>query len=210
MSIEAVVLQILALVFAVSFHESAHGWVAWRFGDPTAKELGRISLNPLRHIDPVGSVLVPALLAFTGAPVFGWAKPVPVSLARTRRPRWKANLFISAAGPVSNLLLAASFALVFFVLRPTEPPGVMHTLLLQLALFSVFINVVLALFNLLPIPPLDGFGVVESLLPRSAAPAAAWLRQYGMILLVLLIFSGGLSWILRPALLTVERWMLGS
>lgn len=203
-----IVIQLVALVFAVSFHESAHGWVAWKCGDPTAKDLGRISLNPLKHIDPVGSVLVPGLLAFTGAPVFGWAKPVPVAIGRTRNPR-SANLLVSAAGPVSNLILAALFASIFVAMRGMVAPGLVAEILLRLALYSVFINVVLALFNLLPIPPLDGFGVLESLVPPSFYPTLARLRQYGMIFLVLLIFSGGLSTILGPPLALVHRWMLG-
>lgn len=208
MEITYIVLQIAALLFAVSFHESAHGWVAWKWGDTTAKDLGRISLNPLRHIDPVGSVLVPAVLAFTGAPVFGWAKPVPVSLAQVPlAQRRAANLFISAAGPASNLLFAAVAAVVALAIRPEAEPT--SSLLFVFGFFLVQINVVLALFNLLPIPPLDGFGVVESLLPRSMYPAAAWLRRYGMIFLVLLLFSGALGWILSPPLNAVARQMLG-
>lgn len=209
-----VAIQILALLFAVSFHESAHGWVAWKCGDPTAKDLGRITLNPLRHIDPVGSVLLPALLAFSGAPVFGWAKPVPVAILRTRNPR-TANLLVSAAGPISNLLLAALFAIAVFVLKPSDAPGAppigpVSYILFYLAFYSVLINVVLALFNLLPIPPLDGFGVVESLVPRSFAPAVYWMRRFGMILLVVVIFSGALQWMLGPALHAVSGWLLGA
>src|SRR3954470_4424930 len=119
-----VVLQVVALLFAVSFHESAHGLIALYCGDPTAREQGRISLNPLKHIDPMGSVVVPALLAFAGAPVFGWAKPVPVDLSRTRQPR-TANLLVAAAGPASNVVLAMLCALVVFALRDSvhEPLG---------------------------------------------------------------------------------------
>lgn len=209
MDLEFVVLQILALVFAVSVHESAHGWVAWKCGDPTAKELGRISLNPLRHLDPLGSVILPALLAFSGAPVFGWAKPVPVALHRTRNPR-TANLLVSAAGPLSNLLLAAISAAGVLLLRPTGAPGESAPgPLFYLAFFSVLVNVVLALFNLLPIPPLDGFGVVESLLPRSLAPAALWMRRWGMIFLLAILLSGGLRWLLGHPLELVRRWLLG-
>lgn len=201
-----IVLQITALLFAVSFHESAHGWVAWKCGDPTAKDLGRISLNPLKHIDPVGSVLVPAVLAFTGAPVFGWAKPVPVALARTREPR-SANLLISAAGPASNLLFAAVAAAAALAIRPEG--DVTSDYLFLFGFFLVQINLVLALFNLLPIPPLDGFGVLVSLLPPSTLRFIEPLRRYGMILLVVLLFSGALGWLLSPPLNAVARAMLG-
>lgn len=207
--LQLVIVKVVALLFAVSFHESAHGWVAWKCGDPTAKDLGRISLNPLKHIDPVGSVVVPAILAFSGGPVFGWAKPVPVAINRTREPR-RANLLISAAGPASNFLLAAAFALVVFALRPSGAPGVVPGgILFELAFWSVLVNVVLAVFNLLPIPPLDGFGVLESLLPPSMARFAFSMRKYGMIILVVMIFSGGLSFVLGPPLTLVYRWMLG-
>ena len=204
------VLQVAALIFAVCFHESAHGAVALACGDPTAREQGRISLNPLKHIDPIGSVLLPAALALAGAPVFGWARPVPVSLARTRDPR-RARLLISAAGPVSNLILAAGFAVVVGWLRPQMVRGVGPLLetVFWLAVFSVIVNVILAVFNLLPIPPLDGFGVLESLLPPQLAPMASALRRYGMLLLLLVIFSGALRSILGPTQRFLVDWLLG-
>ena len=205
-----VVVQVVALLFAVSAHESAHGWVALRCGDPTARDLGRISLNPLRHIDPVGSVVVPAVLALTGAPVFGWARPVPVSLARTRDPR-SANLWISAAGPISNLLLAALFGILFVALREGPdflPDAAWVRPFLLFLVYSTLINVILAVFNLLPIPPLDGFGVLESIVPPSAYPLMAQARRWGFVLLLLVIFSGALSWILGPAQRQVLDWLL--
>jgi Zn-dependent protease len=206
-----IALQVLALLFAVSFHESAHGLVALASGDTTARDLGRISLNPLKHIDPVGSVVVPALLALAGAPVFGWAKPVPVDLSRTREPR-KANLLVSAAGPLSNVLLALGFAVVVFALRGQvqEPLGdSVLGLVMLLALFSVLVNVALAIFNLLPIPPLDGFGVLESLVPRQLYPLTMALRRYGMLILLAVMMTGVLGQILRPAQRAVFRWLLG-
>jgi len=207
-----VVLQVVALLFAVSFHESAHGLVALLCGDPTAREQGRISLNPLKHLDPMGSVVVPVLLALAGAPVFGWAKPVPVDLSRTREPR-KANLLVSAAGPLSNVVLALLCALVVLALRDTvrEPLGGSFLgLLLLLALFSVLVNVALAIFNLLPIPPLDGFGVLESLLPRTLYPLATALRRYGMLILLAVMMTGMLGRLLSPARHAVIHLLLGS
>ena len=208
-----IVIQVAALLFAVSVHESAHGWVALRCGDTTARDLGRITLNPLKHVDPFGSLLVPALLAFTGAPVFGWAKPVPVSLRGVRNPR-RANLLVSAAGPLSNFAVAIAAAVVFFVLRALAPEGpelrssVFYPLLL-VALFTVAVNVSLGIFNLVPIPPLDGFGVVESFAPARWIRGVMWVRRYGFILLVVAIFTGGLSALLGPPQRFLFQLLLG-
>lgn len=204
------VVQVAVLLFAVSVHESAHGWVAMKCGDTTAHDLGRISLNPLRHIDPVGSILVPAVLAFTGAPVFGWAKPVPISLRGVRNPR-KANLLIAAAGPLSNLVVAVGFAAALLLARPLFPriePGTFGVPLLLVAVFSVAVNVSLALFNLIPIPPLDGFGVLESLVPPRAWPAMQALRRYGFLILMALVFTGLLRRILGPPQALLLHWLL--
>ena len=206
-----IAIQVVALLFAVSFHESAHGLAALACGDPTAREQRRISLNPLRHIDPVGSIVFPALLAVTGAPVFGWARPVPVDLRRTRNPRM-ANLLVSAAGPLSNVVLALAFTWLVFLVRPrlhaVTASGVDEALFL-LAVYSVLINAALALFNLLPIPPLDGFGVLESLLPRSLAPLAFALRRYGMLILIAVMMTGVLGRVLGPAQRAILDVLLG-
>jgi Zn-dependent protease len=205
-----VIVQIVVLLFAVSVHESAHGWMALRCGDTTARDLGRITLNPIRHLDPLGSILLPAILAFTGAPVFGWAKPVPISLRGIPNPR-RANLLISAAGPVSNLIVAVLFAVVLFLSRPliagASREDVIYPLLL-VAVYSVVVNVALALFNLVPIPPLDGFGVAESLAPASWIPALIWMRRYGFVLLMIIIFTGGLRFLLGPQRVLIQ-WLLG-
>lgn len=208
-----IVIQVAALLFAVSVHESAHGWMALRCGDTTARDLGRITLNPLKHVDPFGSLLVPALLAFTGAPVFGWAKPVPVSLRGVRNPR-RANLLVSAAGPLSNFAVAILAAGAFFVLRTFAPAapelkGSVYYPLLLVSLFSVAVNVSLGIFNLVPIPPLDGFGVVESFAPARWIRGVMWVRRYGFILLVVAIFTGALSHLLRPPLRFVYQLLLG-
>lgn len=208
-----IVIQVAVLLFAVSVHESAHGWVALRCGDTTARDLGRITLNPLKHVDLFGSLLVPALLAFSGAPVFGWAKPVPVSLRGVRNPR-RANLLVSAAGPVSNFAVAILGAAAFFVLQAVAPAGPeAHSSLfypfLLVALYTVVVNVALGIFNLVPIPPLDGFGVVESFAPARWIRGVMWVRRYGFILLVVAIFTGGLSALLRPPLRLVFQLLLG-
>ena len=206
-----IAIQVVALLFAVSFHESAHGLAALACGDPTAREQGRISLNPLRHIDPIGSVVFPALLALTGAPVFGWARPVPVDLRRTREPRL-ANLLVTAAGPLSNVVLALLFTALVFLVRPrlhAVGAGAVDEALFLLAVYSVLINAALAIFNLLPIPPLDGFGVLESLLPRSLAPLAFALRRYGMLILIGLMMTGVLRHVLGPPQRAILDLLLG-
>lgn len=208
-----IVIQVVVLLFAVSVHESAHGWVALRCGDPTARDLGRITLNPVKHLDLFGSLLVPAILAFSGAPVFGWAKPVPVSLRGVRNPR-RANLLVSAAGPISNFAVAFLGGVAFFVLRALAPAGPeLHASLfyplLLVALFTVGVNVSLGLFNLIPIPPLDGFGVVESFAPARWIPGVMWVRRYGFILLVAAIFTGGLSAVLGPPQRFLFQLLLG-
>ena len=208
-----IVIQVAALLFAVSVHESAHGWMALRCGDTTARDLGRITLNPLKHVDPFGSLLVPALLAFTGAPVFGWAKPVPVSLRGVRNPR-RANLLVSAAGPLSNFAVAVVAAVAFFVLRAVAPAGselngTFFYPLLLVSYYTVLVNVALGLFNLIPIPPLDGFGVVESFAPARWIRGVMWVRRYGFILLVVAIFTGGLSAVLGPPQRFLFQLLLG-
>ena len=190
-----ILIQIAVLLFAVSFHESAHGWMALRCGDTTARDLGRITMNPVRHIDPVGSLLFPLMLAFAGLPIFGWAKPVPVSLRGVPNPR-KANLLISAIGPLSNLLLAF---VALIVLKGLVVAGQERgSALVEVAVAALVVNVSLGVFNLIPIPPLDGFGVVESLAPPSAIPAVIWLRRYGFIILFAAMFTGVLRLVMTP------------
>jgi Zn-dependent protease len=204
-----VVIQIAVLLFAVSFHESAHGWVAMKCGDNTARDLGRISMNPLRHIDPIGSLFFPLMLAISGLPIFGWAKPVPVSLQGVPNPR-RANLLVSAAGPFSNLLLALLFAVPVMLLKGYERAGGRADIVFPffvVAASSVLVNVSLAVFNLIPVPPLDGFGVVESLLPAKLIRVSMWLRRFGFIVLIVAMFTGILGLIMRPVQQVVVHWL---
>ena len=181
---------IVPLIFAIVFHEVAHGMMARALGDPTAEERGRLSLNPLRHVDPIGTVVLPGILALAHLPVFGWAKPVPVVAERLHHPR-RDMMLVGAAGPGSNLIMAAIAALLLgLVLRPygaaQEPAGVIGFLVLNLFNF-ISINVFLALFNLLPIPPFDGSHIVEGLLPPRLAAGYAKFRMVGMLIPILLL-----------------------
>ena len=196
---------IVPLVLAIVFHEVAHGWAARALGDPTAAEARRLSLNPLRHIDPIGTVVLPGLLALVKAPVFGWAKPVPVNKWRLRNPR-VGMMLVAIAGPGSNLILAALGAVALGLLAHgiTEAPvqGTLRQFAVLNAYNFILFNIFLALFNMLPIPPFDGSHVVEGLLPRRAAAAYERLRPFGFpLLLVLLVLLPSLA----PDLNLVER-----
>lgn len=181
------IVLIPSLVVAIVFHEVAHGWVANLLGDPTAREQRRLSLNPLRHVDPVGTVILPGILALTGAPVFGWAKPVPVDARRLDNPR-TGMMAVAAAGPGTNLLLALVGAVLVGTLLPDEAQVGQPLSILGFALFTfISINIFLALFNLIPLPPFDGSHIVEGLLPDGAARAYGRLRPFGLPLLFLLL-----------------------
>jgi Zn-dependent protease len=198
--------MIPALVVAIVFHEVAHGWVALMLGDPTAKERRRLSLNPIRHVDPLGTLILPGILALSGAPVFGWAKPVPVTQSRLDNPRF-GMMAVAAAGPGTNLLLAAVGAIALGLLAGSltaQPEGFIGYLVVALQFF-VLTNIFLALFNLLPIPPFDGSHILEGLLPRRAALAYNKLRPLGFPLVFLLLLV--IPW-LFPDLGLVERVLL--
>jgi len=194
-----------ALVLAIVFHEVAHGWTALALGDPTAKERKRLSLNPIRHVDVFGTLILPGLLYLTGAPVFGWAKPVPVIKQRLRNPRF-GMMLVAAAGPGSNLVLAALGAIGLGLLARAGVSAEGPSGFIAASLYSfIAINIFLALFNLLPLPPFDGSHVVEGLLPPRAARAYEKLRPYGFPLLFLLLLV--IPW-LFPGLGIVERVVL--
>ena len=178
---------LIPLVFAIVLHEISHGWVANAFGDPTAKALGRLSPNPIRHVDPFGTIILPLVLVLAHAPVFGWAKPVPVVASRMRNPRLHMML-VALAGPGMNLLLALLAAIGLSLIVPVGPGAAPGMLFLAANLENfLLINVFLAVFNLLPIPPFDGGHIVEGLLPRRLVPAWQKLARFGFPLLVVLL-----------------------
>jgi len=189
-----------ALLIAVILHEIAHGYVAKLNGDPTADRLGRLSLNPLRHIDPIGTVVLPGLLVMLGATPFGWAKPVPVNFANLRNPKVD-MIKVAAAGPVTNILLAVASALLFRLAGGFhgQEGGLAH-----FALISLQVNVILAVLNLVPILPLDGGRIVAGLLPRAQALSYARLERFGLPLVMVLLMSGVLGRIIWP----VQRLLL--
>ena len=178
---------LIPLVFAIVLHEISHGWVANAFGDPTAKEQGRLSPNPVRHVDPVGTIGLPLLLAVSGLPVFGWAKPVPVVAARMRNPRLHMML-VALAGPGMNLLLALTAAFALALALAASPPLGFWTIFLLANLENfIVLNLFLAVFNMLPVPPFDGGHVVEGLLPRPLAKRYRKLGRYAFPILILLL-----------------------
>lgn len=217
-----IVIQILAFALALSVHESAHGWMAERLGDPTARWLGRITLNPIKHIDLIGTIVFPLMLAIIGAPVIGWAKPVPFNNRNLRDQRW-GPAYVGLAGPASNVLFGAIVTAILLVVKavtpdfravliaavgggPTAISGVLAPIL-ALLYWLAAINIVLAVFNLIPVPPLDGSHVLTAILPARLAWQYVQIRQYGMIILFVLVWMGFFGRILTPFLRALE-WVL--
>lgn len=196
---------VLPVVVAITFHEAAHGWAASKLGDDTALRLGRVTFNPLKHVDPFGTILLPAMLYFAGGFVFGWAKPVPVAFHRLHSPR-RGMVLVALAGPGTNILLALASA---WILRWTYllPDAVAPWLYANLQI-SVVINVVLAVFNMIPLPPLDGGRVAVGVLPRQLALPLARLERTGLLILIGVLFlvpmigtQFGADWSVLPLLL---------
>lgn len=198
--IQTLAISALPIIFAITLHEAAHGYAARYFGDPTAWQMGRISLNPLRHVDLVGTLLVPGLILLlsAGGLLFGWAKPVPVNFSKLRRPK-QDMLWVAAAGPGANLVMALGWALLLKLVAGS-PEHAYSEALKEMARVGVGINGVLMVLNLLPLPPLDGGRIVVSLLPSSAAWKFAQLERWGFPILLALLFLGLLDTILRPFL----------
>jgi Zn-dependent protease len=204
-----VFIAFVVLLFSLTVHEMAHAWTADRLGDPTARLLGRVSLNPIVHADPIGTVLFPLLALISGAPLIGWAKPVPVNVRNLKRAQ-RDYVLVAAAGPASNLALAIMASLVLAVL-PVSPQTLdaanvsapIATILSRM----MVLNVLLAVFNMIPIPPLDGGNVLAGLLPHRLAVEFNRVRPYGFLLLYVLIFTGGFEKLVLPPYRMILSWL---
>jgi len=212
--IQTITVYALPVLFGITLHEAAHGYVARLFGDPTAHQAGRISLNPMRHIDPVGTIVVPLVLLLStklmgGAGLlFGWAKPVPVNFGRLRHPK-RDMLWVALAGPASNLLMAVLWGIVLRLLD--EPWSDTLSFWAQMAIAGINVNLILMALNLLPLPPLDGGRMAFSLLPDRLAWHYARIEPYGLLILVILMLTGVLWIFLQPLLAlgqTIVLWFL--
>jgi Zn-dependent protease len=184
------------LISSLTFHEAAHAWTAHKLGDPTARLLGRLTLNPAVHVDVIGTILFPLIAMVTGFPLIGWAKPVPVDMRNLRHPR-RDFAIVAAAGPISNLLLAAVGAGAFLIWGADAASDTRELLAIGLLRF-VLLNVLLAVFNLIPVPPLDGGNMLMGIVPESVAVAIDKLRPWGFLLLYALMLSGALAAIIFP------------
>ena len=199
------------LIASLSVHEAAHAWAADRLGDPTARLLGRLSLNPVVHIDPIGTLLFPLIAMMTNVPLIGWAKPVPVDPRHLRHPKRDFAL-IAAAGPASNLIMAAIGAMIFAMI-PLAAPGDIAARAVVSPLFTLVVefvqlNVLLAVFNMIPVPPLDGGNVLLGVLPHAGARLVEQLRPYGFLILYALMLTGTLSYLLGPVAYSILRVLL--
>ena len=208
-NVAQIFISFIVLLFSLTVHEMAHAWTADRLGDPTARLLGRVSLNPLVHADPVGTVLFPLIAMITGAPLIGWAKPVPVNVRQLRHHR-RDYVLVAAAGPASNLAMAVTAGCLLAVL-PISPQTLdAANVSAPLATFlsqAMRLNVLLAVFNMIPIPPLDGGNVLAGLLPNHLAGIFNQIRPYGFILLYALILTGGFDALVVPPYRFILSWL---
>ena len=190
-------------LLALTIHEYAHGWVALKKGDTTARDAGRLSLNPLAHIDPIGTIVFPLLLALSGLPVFGWAKPVPINFNRLDNPK-KDLLWVGLAGPAANIIFAFCLGLI---LRFAPISGLL--ILGKLMFYMVIINLLLGIFNLIPVPPLDGSRILTSLLPMRQAVVYMRVERYGFLILFILLWTGIIGKVVFPIVSILARLLLG-
>ena len=203
----------VVLIASLSVHEAAHAWTAHRLGDPTAQRLGRLSINPAVHVDPIGTLLFPLIAMLTNLPLIGWAKQVPVDPRFLKHPK-RDFAIIAAAGPASNIVMAVIGAVLLAIVPGTVPGDIagraLMTPLVQLLLQFIFINVLLAVFNMIPVPPLDGGNVLLGVLPPAGARVIEQLRPYGFLILYALMLTGVLSTLLGPVAQFVFRFLVGA
>ncbi|MCB1791766.1 MAG: site-2 protease family protein [Gammaproteobacteria bacterium] len=208
--VQKIAVWALPLIFAVTVHEAAHGWVANKLGDPTARQLGRITLNPLSHIDPIGTLLVPLAMVMLTGFVIGWAKPVPVAVNRLRSPK-RDMAIVAAAGPLSNLLMAFLWSLVLLLAQSqVHAMQAIALPLMLMAVAGVFGNVVLMAINLLPVPPLDGGRVLNGFLPQNLSRLYMKIEPYGMFILIALLISGAVGTLLGTVVFGSIQMLPGS
>lgn len=203
------IILIVVLLFSVIVHEVAHGFVAYKRGDSTAKLLGRLTLNPIYHIDIFGSIILPAILMLTGAPVFGWAKPVPINMYNLKNPKID-MIFVSLAGITANFLLAVCAGILMFVIRTFFANADIMVSMYIILQYVIVINIVLFIFNLIPIPPLDGSRVVLFLLPRELAQKYAQIEKYGFWIILILLMTNILWKIIGPIANFLIKLLSGS
>jgi len=202
-----ILVPFVVLIISLTVHEAAHAWTANWLGDPTARLLGRLSLNPIVHIDPIGTIVFPLIAIVTGVPLIGWAKPVPVDMRHLRRPKQDFAV-VALAGPVSNVLMALAGAVAFKTMALDDSGALVERSLLADGLFAfVFINVLLAVFNMIPIPPLDGGNVLIGVLPDQLGAIVEQLRAWGFVLLYILLLSGVLGAITGPVYRAILSWL---
>ncbi|MDB3870029.1 site-2 protease family protein [Candidatus Thioglobus sp.] len=198
--IQTLLIYAVPVLFAITVHEAAHGWVASLLGDHSARMMGRVTLNPIKHVDLVGTIIVPAFLYFTAGFIFGWAKPVPVNFRALRSPK-KDMLWVAIAGPMSNFIMATLWLIVVFAAINTG-----SQFLADMAQVGIQINLLLAVLNLLPLPPLDGGRVVSSLLPQKLAYQYDQLESYGLFILLGLLFLGVFQTVILPIVKLIQNW----
>jgi Zn-dependent protease len=206
-TVQIIAVAIIPVLFAITLHEVAHGWTARRFGDRTAEMMGRLTINPLKHIDPIGTIVVPGIMLATSGFLFGWAKPVPIGVRNLRNPH-RDMIFVAAAGPASNLLMAIFWAFVARLVATLGLDGDTGLYFMAMAQIGVMINVVLCVFNLLPLPPLDGGRVMAGLLPPRQAAMFERIEPYGLFIIMGLLFTGVLGRVLGPLVGIVRSLVL--
>ena len=200
-NVPALIIALLVLIFSLSVHEAAHAWSASQLGDDTARRLGRVTLNPVVHIDPIGTLLLPLIAMVSGAPLIGWAKPTPVNTRNLRQPR-RDHILVTVAGPLSNMVIAFAAAAA---MRAGSIAG--SDWLGHLIVEALTLNVLLAVFNMLPIPPLDGGQILMALLPPPMAMRLGFLYEYGFLILMGLLVTGVLSYLIGPPYYVILSWL---